>query len=128
MCCFMINLAVLIIHQIRNCWEQAITLVVPPLNQRLQRALAPRVRRHQIVGAIVDHQLAVVFAAVLDSEHPLLAARSGDALLDSWIFAGSTSVVREVVVGGRVIVQSGHHANEDAIARRFKDTLRKLFA
>ena len=65
---------------------------------------------------------------VLDSEHPLLAARSGDALLDSWIFAGNTSVVRDVVVGGRVIVQSGHHANEDAIARRFKDTLRKLFA
>jgi formimidoylglutamate deiminase len=80
---------------------------------------------------ITAGQLAVGHRAdlvVLDSEHPLLAARSGDALLDSWIFAGNTSVVRDVVVGGRVIVQSGHHANEDAIARRFKDTLRKLFA
>ena len=33
-------------------------------------ALPPRVRRHQVVRAIVDHKLAVVLAAVLDGEHP----------------------------------------------------------
>src|SRR6266478_5374848 len=33
-------------------------------------ALAPRVWRHQVVRAIVDHKLAVVLGAVLDGEHP----------------------------------------------------------
>jgi hypothetical protein len=33
-------------------------------------ALTPRVRRHQIVRAIVNYKLAVVLAAVLDGEHP----------------------------------------------------------
>jgi formimidoylglutamate deiminase len=100
------------------------------------RSTGRRLLEHaQLGGAqacgITAGQLAVGHRAdlvVFDSEHPLLAARSGDALLDSWIFAGNTSLVRDVVVGGRVIVRSGHHANEDAIARRFKDTLRKLFA
>jgi len=33
-------------------------------------ALAPRVRRHQVVCTIVDHKLAIVLAAVLDGERP----------------------------------------------------------
>ena len=36
----------------------------------LLRHLSPRVRRHQVVRAIVDHELAIVLAAVLDGEHP----------------------------------------------------------
>ena|SRR6266513_2076137 len=33
-------------------------------------ALPPRVWRHQVLRAIVGHELAVVLAAVLDGEHP----------------------------------------------------------
>src|SRR5215470_1209405 len=32
--------------------------------------LSPRVRRHQVVGAIVDHQLAIMLGAVLDGKRP----------------------------------------------------------
>src|SRR5437016_12843969 len=39
-------------------------------NSRLGEPSAARVRRYQIVRAIVDDQLAIVLAAVLDGEHP----------------------------------------------------------
>jgi formimidoylglutamate deiminase len=65
---------------------------------------------------------------VLDGEHPLLAARGSDALLDAWVFAGNATLVRHVVVGGRIVVQDGHHAGEAAAARGFVDTLRQLAA
>jgi formimidoylglutamate deiminase len=63
----------------------------------------------------------------LDDRHPLLAARSGDAVLDSWIFAGNAPLVRSVIVGGRPIVIDGHHAREEAAATAFAQTLRRLF-
>ena len=49
--------------------------LVPGLKQRTGAitqiaASFPRVWRDQIVGAIVDHKLAIVFAAVLDREGP----------------------------------------------------------
>lgn len=39
-------------------------------------------------------------------DHPLLTGKRGDALLDSWIFA-QTPRAEQVIVGGRVVVQSG---------------------
>ncbi|WP_142850339.1 formimidoylglutamate deiminase [Telmatospirillum sp. J64-1] len=63
----------------------------------------------------------------LDTDHPLLAERDGDALIDSWIFSGNASLVRHVCVGGQVVVRDGRHPQEDAIAERFKTTLRRLF-
>ena len=65
---------------------------------------------------------------LLDTDHPLLAGRRGDALLDSWIFAGNASLVRDVLIAGRTIVRDRHHANEEAIADRFKHTIGRLFA
>jgi formimidoylglutamate deiminase len=65
---------------------------------------------------------------LLDGDHPLLAARSGDALLDAWVFAGNANLVRHVVVGGRIVVHDGHHAEEAAAAHSFVDTLRQLAA
>ncbi|WP_372394503.1 formimidoylglutamate deiminase [Azospirillum sp. HJ39] len=64
--------------------------------------------------------------AVLDTDHPLLAARKGDALLDSWIFAGNAALVRDVVIAGRAVVRDRRHPREEEIAERFKKTLGKL--
>jgi len=36
---------------------------------------------------------------VLDASHPVLAGRSGDGLLDAWVFSGNDSPVAEVWVG-----------------------------
>ena len=63
---------------------------------------------------------------VLDTDHPLLCERSGDEILDSWIFSGNSNVVRDVYVGGQHVIQNGHHSQEAVIADRFKSTLKKL--
>ncbi len=44
---------------------------------------------------------------VLDDEHPLLYGRSADATLDSYLFSGNRSLVRDVVVGGEIVVDTG---------------------
>lgn len=41
---------------------------------------------------------------VLDTDHPLLCERSGDEILDSWIFSGNSNVVRDVYVGDRHVM------------------------
>ncbi|CAO3404094.1 formimidoylglutamate deiminase [Azospirillum palustre] len=63
---------------------------------------------------------------VLDTDHPLLAARKGDALLDGWIFAGNTPLVRDVVIAGRAVVRDRRHPREEEIADRFKKALGRL--
>ncbi|MDE0058121.1 MAG: formimidoylglutamate deiminase [Defluviicoccus sp.] len=63
---------------------------------------------------------------VLDAAHPLLAGKSGDTILDSWIFAGNENLVRDVMVGGRWVVRDGRHAEENAIARAFVRTIERL--
>ncbi|GAA0567690.1 formimidoylglutamate deiminase [Caenispirillum bisanense] len=65
---------------------------------------------------------------VLDDAHPLLAGRSGDAVLDSWIFAGNAALVRHVYIAGRAVVRDGRHPLEDQAARRFTPVLERLFA
>ncbi len=63
---------------------------------------------------------------VIETDHPLLYGRRDDALLDSWIFSGNTSLVRHVFVGGRAVVTDGVHAGEEEIGARFRNTLAEL--
>lgn len=62
----------------------------------------------------------------LDANHPALTARSGDSLLDGWMFAGDATCVDTVWVGGRKTVTSGRHANRDTIRSQFSSTLNRL--
>ena len=62
----------------------------------------------------------------LDAAHPLLAGKTGDAILDAYIFAGNANLVRDVMVGGRWIVRDGRHPEEDEIAREFVRTMERL--
>lgn len=63
---------------------------------------------------------------VLDAEHPLLACRSGDAWLDALVFAGNANPIREVFVGGRLLVTEGRHHAEEAIGERYRAVLKGL--
>jgi formimidoylglutamate deiminase len=63
---------------------------------------------------------------VLDHEHPRLYGRSKDDLIDSWIFSGNSNLVRDVYIGGNKVIDHGHHADEDAIAQNYRDTLDHL--
>jgi cytosine/adenosine deaminase-related metal-dependent hydrolase len=64
----------------------------------------------------------------LEAEHVALAGRSGDAILDSWIFGTSRSPVDCVWTRGRNVVRGGRHHAGDAIARRFRQVLRGLLS
>ena len=63
---------------------------------------------------------------ILDDEHPRLYGRSKDDLIDSWIFSGNSNLVRDVYIGGNRVIDNGHHADEDTIARNYRSTLDQL--
>jgi len=62
----------------------------------------------------------------LRASDPGLCGRTSDALLDSFIFANSGTMIADVWRGGRKLVRDGRHVRRSAIAGRFKKTLRKL--
>ncbi|KRA35220.1 N-formimino-L-glutamate deiminase [Rhodanobacter sp. Root627] len=63
---------------------------------------------------------------VLDETSPLLAGRDARALLDSFIFAGNTPLVRDVLVGGCWQVRGFRHRDEERIAARYRRTVARL--
>ncbi len=65
---------------------------------------------------------------MLDPLAPSLYRREGDALIDSLVFASESSVVRDVMVGGRWVVREGRHAAEDQIASAFRRTIDRVKA
>ena len=76
------------------------------------------------IGSIAEGYRADL--VVLDHEHPRLYGRSKDDLIDSWIFSGNSNLVRDVYIGGNKIIDNGHHADEDTIARNYLNTLDQL--
>ena len=78
------------------------------------------------VGALAAGLRADV--VVLDTEHPDLAARSGDLWLDAWIFAAGQRAVKTVLIGGETVVEAGRHGMRPAIEARFKGVVAKLVA
>jgi formimidoylglutamate deiminase len=75
-------------------------------------------------GAIAPGKLADI--VVLDTEHPALVGRSGDALLDAWLFSGNSTPVRHVMVAGQWVVRDGAHRAQHAVASDFARTMRGL--
>ena len=64
----------------------------------------------------------------LDPHHPALVGRTGDTLLDAWVFAAATSPVDCVWVSGRRVVTGGSHRHREAIADRFRRCMARLVA
>ena len=58
----------------------------------------------------------------LDAAHPSFAGKSGDAILDAWIFANGAHVDC-VWAGGRKLVSGGRHLHHEAIAERFRKAM-----
>ena len=63
---------------------------------------------------------------VLDDRSPLLAARDQNNALDSFVFAGNTPLVRDVMVNGQWVVRDFRHRDEEHIAARYRNCLDKL--
>lgn len=64
----------------------------------------------------------------LDTAHPSLAGRSGDATIDGWIFAAGSGAIDCVWAGGRKVVEGGRHRLRQAARERFNAAVRRLVA
>jgi formimidoylglutamate deiminase len=84
----------------------------------------------QALGVATSGLTAGGFADIvsLDAESVALAGRSGDAILDSWIFGAGRSLVDCVWARGHKVVRNGRHHARETIALRFRQTLRGLLA
>jgi formiminoglutamate deiminase len=64
----------------------------------------------------------------LDADHPSLIGRSGDALLDGWIFAARAGAVDRVWRRGESVVEAGRHVRRAGIVQRYRRTLERVLA
>ena len=64
----------------------------------------------------------------LDTTHPSLAGRRGDAVLDGWIFAAGGAAVDCVWTKGAKIVEGGRHRLRECARNCFNATVRRLVA
>jgi len=63
----------------------------------------------------------------LDGGHVSLTGKTGDAILDAWIFGGTEAVDAVWVAGGKQVA-GGRHVARDTIAERYRTVMRKLVA
>jgi formimidoylglutamate deiminase len=71
---------------------------------------------------------AVADIVTLKADHPTLIGKTGDAILDAWIFSAGNAAVDCVWSAGRQLVSEGRHAAREGIAARYRATLTKLSA
>jgi formimidoylglutamate deiminase len=63
----------------------------------------------------------------VDLDDPSIAGASQEDLLSNIVFSCSRSAVKDVVVGGRRIVEDGRHVQQEEIVDRFKQLQKKLW-
>ena len=77
-------------------------------------------------GGEIEPGLSADFFTV-DLDDPSIAGASLDNLLSNVVFSLSRTALRDVVVGGKPIVQDGRHIAQEEIVRKFKEVQRKLW-
>ena len=65
---------------------------------------------------------------VLDGSHPNLDGVLAAEVLGRVVFCGNDNLVRDVLCGGRWVVQGGRHMAQDNVARRYRQALKELRA
>ncbi|HSS20749.1 MAG TPA: formimidoylglutamate deiminase [Pyrinomonadaceae bacterium] len=76
-------------------------------------------------GALETGQAADFFTVDLDD--PSIAGTSQDELLSAIVFSSSRTAVKDVVVGGKRIIEAGRHSQQDEIVEKFKQLQKKLW-
>jgi formimidoylglutamate deiminase len=79
-----------------------------------------------VVGGLADGLTADIVS--LDAGNVALAGRSGDAILDSWIFGSRRSPVDCVWTSGRKVVTNGRHYRAEQVATIFRERVEGLLA
>jgi formiminoglutamate deiminase len=65
---------------------------------------------------------------VLKADHPSIAHRAGDAILDGWIFGADRGLVDSVWLNGIQLVKEGRHIRRDAIEAAYGRTLARMLS
>ncbi|WP_137174736.1 formimidoylglutamate deiminase [Massilia sp. HP4] len=65
---------------------------------------------------------------VLDNDHPNLDGVNEAEVLGRVVFCGNDNLVRDVLCGGRWVVENGRHVAQEAIAGRYRQAIRDLRA
>jgi formiminoglutamate deiminase len=78
----------------------------------------------QGIGAIAAGLRADI--VVLDDRRPDLEGRVEDAILDTWIFSAGRPLVRDVIVGGKTVVENGRHSRREEIDCDYRSAVRRL--
>ncbi|HEY2591077.1 MAG TPA: formimidoylglutamate deiminase [Steroidobacteraceae bacterium] len=78
----------------------------------------------QRIGAIAPNHRADFL--ILDESHPDLEGRSGDALLDTWVFAGGRTMIRAVISGGERIVEGHRHRDRARLDAAYRRVISRL--
>ena len=76
------------------------------------------------VGALLQGRRADLL--VLDAAHPNLDGVLDADVLGRLVFCGNDNLVRDVLAGGRWVVQGGRHMAQEAIGRRYRQALQQL--
>lgn len=63
----------------------------------------------------------------VDLDHPSVAGAAREDLLANIIFSAQSSAIRDVIIGGQRIVESGRHIQQDEIVEEFKKVQMKLW-
>jgi cytosine/adenosine deaminase-related metal-dependent hydrolase len=75
------------------------------------------------IGAIEAGKRADI--VVLDAAHPDMTGGAATAL-DAYVFVAGEALVKEVMVGGEVVVSGGRHRQRDDITVRYRETMQRL--
>ena len=78
----------------------------------------------QSIGAVEAGRAADL--VVLDPDHPVLAGRPAERILDAYVFSSHGRPVRDVMVGGRWVVRQGRHFDRDRVHKRYRQALSAL--
>lgn len=63
---------------------------------------------------------------VLDDTHPDLAGRTGDTILDTWVFTGDRRLIRSVIAGGKTVVAAHRHRSRERIDADYRRVMVRL--
>jgi len=80
---------------------------------------------HRRIGVLRAGQRADLL--VLDDDAPELAQLPLPQVLDAFVFCGNRNLVRDVMVGGRMVVRDGVHEHEQRIAAHYRHALARLY-
>ncbi|SFD74428.1 formimidoylglutamate deiminase [Massilia yuzhufengensis] len=76
------------------------------------------------VGALEEGRRADLL--VLDGTHPNLDGAADEDVMGRFLFCGNDNLVRDVLCGGRWVVQAGRHMAQDTVAQRYRQAINEL--